>query len=133
MQVLLTRPLGLRQRLDLFRAAKKFGDTEGLWRVLVFGRTGPMPAKPLNYDWHQVDVNLAAPGMLPAFIEAMVAGLCGTGWRVSYWTVQRWRQPGVYCVRAARRRCQDCDISPALRAELRHPPCSTCSGLGYVP
>jgi hypothetical protein len=133
MQVLLTHRLGLRQRLDFFRAARKLDDTEGLWRVLLFGRTGPMPAKPLRFEWHQFEVDLAAPGMLPAFIAARVSSLAGTGWRVSHWTVKRWWQSSVYCVRASRRRCPDCDISPALRVVLRRSPCSTCSGLGYVP
>jgi hypothetical protein len=132
-QVLLTHRLGLRQRLDIFRAARKLDDTEGLWRVLLFGRTGPMPTSPVRFDWHQVEVDLAAPGMLPAFIGTMLSNLLGAGWRVSHWTVKRWRQSSVYCVRASRRRCSDCDISPALRAELRRPPCSACSGRGYVP
>jgi hypothetical protein len=131
-QVLLARPLGLRQRLDLVLAAKKLGDTAGWWRVLAFGRTGPMPAKPLQFDWHQFEVDLAAPGMLPAFIATRVASLFGTGWRVSHWTVRPWRTSATFFVRASRRRCQDCDISPSLRAELRHPPCSACSGRGYM-
>jgi hypothetical protein len=133
MQVLLTHRLGLRQRFDFFRAARKLGDTDGLWRVLLFGRTGPMPTSPVRFDWHQVEVDLGGPGMLPAFIATMLSNLCNTGWRVSHWTVKRWRQSSVYCVRAARRRCKDCDITPSLRAELRRSPCSTCSGLGYVP
>jgi hypothetical protein len=133
MQVLLARPLGLRQRLDVLRAALKLGDTEGLWRVLLFGRTGPMPTRPLKYEWHQFDVGLAAPGMLPAFIAARVASLRRSGWMVSCWTVQRWRQSGIHCVRASRRRCSDCDISPALRVALRNPPCPTCCGRGHVP
>jgi hypothetical protein len=133
MRVLLARPLGLWQRVDVLRAALKIGDTKGLWRVLLFGRTGPMPSRPLQFDWQQFDVDLAAPGMLPAFIAARVKRLLGTGWTVLHWTVRPWRQAGTYCVRASRRRCWDCDISPALRAELRKPSCSTCSGLGYVP
>jgi hypothetical protein len=133
MRVLVTRPLALRSRLDIIRAARMLGDTEGLWRVLLFGRTGPMPTSPVRFDWHQVEVDLGGPGMLPAFIGTMLSNLIGTGWRVSHWTVKRWRQSSVSCVRASRRRCKDCDISPALRAELRHPPCSTCSGRGYVP
>lgn len=92
-----------------------------------------MPTKPIRFEWDQLEVDLAAPGMLPALIAARVAGLFGSGWTVKHWTVQRWLRSSVYCVRASRRRCHDCDISPALRAELRRPPCSTCCGLGYVP
>jgi hypothetical protein len=132
MQVLLTRPLGLRQRLDVLRAALRLRHTEGMWRVLLFGRTGPMPARPLKFEWHQFDVDLATPGMLPAVIGARVSNLCSTGWTVSHWTNHRWMQSGTYCVRASRRRCWDCDISPSLRTELRNPPCATCSGRGYV-
>jgi hypothetical protein len=131
-QVLLTHSLGLRQRLDLFRAARALGDTEGLWRVLLFGRTGPMPPGPRPVDWEQFDVDLAAPGMLPAFIDARVSSLTAAGWRVSHWRIQRWRQSAMYCVRASRRRCRDCDITPSLRAMLRLSPCSTCSGRGYT-
>jgi hypothetical protein len=133
LRVLLARPLGLVQRLEVFRAAWKLGDTTGVWRVLLFGRTGPMPSKPIRFEWHQFEVDLAAPGMLPAFIGARVSRLRGTGWMVNHWTVQRWRQSSVYCVRASRRRCPDCDISPPLRVLLRRSPCSTCNGRGFMP
>ena len=129
MKVLLARPLGLRSRLDILRAARQLGDTAGWWRVVLFGRTGPIPKTPLRFEWHQVDVALV-PGMLPAFINAKVSELRSTGWTVRHWLVDG--SPSTFCIRARRRRCLDCDIEPELREKLRRCPCSTCRGLGYV-
>ena len=126
MKVHLARPLGLRSRLALLRAARLLGDMAGWWRVLLFGRTGPIPANPIRFEWHQVDVALV-PGMLPALINAMVENLRRDGW-----TIKHWMLPGMFCVRARRRRCLACDIEPELRAKLRWSPCSTCRGRGYM-
>jgi hypothetical protein len=125
MKVLLARPADLRSRLDILRAARLLGDAVGWWRVLLFGRTGPI-ANPIRFDWHQVDVALV-PGMLPALINAMVMNLRRDGW-----TIKHWMEPGMFCVRARRRRCLACDIEPELRAKLRRSPCSKCRGRGWL-
>jgi hypothetical protein len=126
MQILLARPPGLRSRLDILRAARLLGDTAGWWRVLLFGRTGPIPTNQPRVEWHQVDVVLG-PGMFVAIIHEVMKHLRRDGW-----TVKHWMAPGKFCIRARRRRCLACDIEPELRAQLRRSPCSDCSGRGYI-
>jgi hypothetical protein len=130
MQVLLDRPLGLRQRLDILRAARLLGDTEGWLRVLLYGRTGPLPRNSIKYDWFQVDVVLG-PGVAPAVVNEMITNLRTTGWTIRHWMVPEF-SPKLFCVRASRRRCLACELTPELRAKLRRSPCSNCSGRGYV-
>ena len=65
MQVLLDRPLGVLDRLKTIYAGLVLRDLSGWWRVLLFGRTGPVPK---SFDEKVAD------------LEALLAELeCGVG------------------------------------------------------
>jgi hypothetical protein len=54
MQVLTDKPLGIFARLKIIQAGFVLRDTAGWWRVLLFGRTGPLPKNFSGTSWTEL-------------------------------------------------------------------------------
>jgi hypothetical protein len=54
MQVLTDKPLGFYGRLKTIQAGYVLNDLRGWWRVLLFGRTGPLPKNFSGTSWTEL-------------------------------------------------------------------------------